>query len=110
MRSNSEPPIHAIAEVTFLPKEQGGRATPPSSGYRGHIHYDGDDWGAQWTFAWDPVEPGQTVEAMLQFLSPRHHALHLTVGKDFSIREGPHTIGSGRVTWLDVAGMSASDR
>ena len=103
-------PIHAIADVAFLTTEEGGRATPLSSGYRGQFYYDDHDWDAQWVFASDPVMPGEAVEVLLWFLSPRHHADHLSIGKEFLVREGNRTIGSGRITWLDMAAMSASDR
>ncbi len=95
--------IDAIAEIKFLTPEAGGRATPVASGYRGQFHYGGGDWDARYTFADDPVSPGEMVEAILQFLSPQAHQGRIHMGMEFLVREGNKTVAHGRLTWVDGA-------
>ena len=93
--------IHAIAEITMRRTEDGGRDGPVRSGYRGHFHYDGHDWDAHYIFdTEDWIQPGETAEAILQFISPWAHQSSLYPGKEFLIREGSHTVGQGRITWV----------
>ena len=93
--------IDAIAEIRFLTHEEGGRATPVASGYRGQFHYGGGDWDARYTFAADPAPPGDVVEAILQFLSPQAHRGRIHAGMEFRVREGSRTVALGRLTWVD---------
>lgn len=87
------------AEITLVPTEQGGRRYPVSTGFRPQFHYDGQDWDAHHEYPdvqW--VYPGQTARVFLQFLSPASHLNRLSVGMTFQLREGPRTIGHGRIT------------
>jgi translation elongation factor EF-Tu-like GTPase len=88
------------AEVTFLPTDEGGYRGPVQSVYfRRPIRYDGLDWDALFEFAlFDWAYPGQTVTTFLAFLSPQCHVGRLTVGKEFLVREGQRTRGTGVVT------------
>ena len=88
------------AEITFLTIEEGGRKTPAFSGYRPQFYYDGQDWDAiqNYVGAVEPVYPGQTVTALLSFLSPQYHVGKLYPGKEFLIREGQRVVGRGKVT------------
>ncbi len=87
------------AEITFLTPEEGGRKTPVFSGYRPQFYYDGHDWDAIHDYGdVAQVAPGQTVTALLVFLSPAYHLGRLYPGKQFQIREGQRIVGHGRVT------------
>ena len=77
--------IDAIAQIMFLTHDEGGRATPVASGYRGQFHYGGGDWDVRYTFAVDPVLPGEEVEAILQFFSPQAHRGRIHVGMEFRV-------------------------
>jgi len=90
---------HAVALITFLSTDKGGRSKPVQSGYRGQFYYDGKDWDAVQQYAdaeW--VYPGQTVKAYLWFLSPEAHHGLLYPGKDFDVREGDQIIAHGIIT------------
>jgi len=96
-------PIHAIADITFLRTEEGGRTGPVIDGYRGQFHYEGNDshLGAEYTFASnDPVQPGESTEALIWLLTPEAHTGHLYPGRDFEIREGRQVVARGRITWV----------
>src|SRR5436305_1715902 len=68
-------PIHAIARITLRRTEDGGRINPVTSGYRGQFFYDDHDWDANYIFASDDwIQPGETAEAIIQFLSPEAHS------------------------------------
>ena len=87
------------ATVTFLPTEHGGRQGYALSGYRPQFYYDGHDWDAAYHFAdVERVEPGQTVRALLQFISPDAHVGKLKPGSAFLVREGQRIVGYGAVT------------
>jgi elongation factor Tu len=87
------------AEITFVPTEQGGRATPAFSGYRPQFCYDDRDWDADQEYPdVDCVLPGQTVRALLRFLSPDMHIGRLHTGMEFQVREGARVVARGRVT------------
>ena len=96
-------PIHAIADITFLRTEEGGRTGPVIDGYRGQFHYEGNDshLGAEYIFASnDPVQPGESTEAIIWLLAPEAHAGHLYPGREFEIREGRQVVARGRITWV----------
>jgi translation elongation factor EF-Tu-like GTPase len=87
------------AEITFVRAEDGGRSTPAFSGYRPQFFYDGHDWDADQEFPdVQSALPGQTVRALLRFLSPEMHVGRLNVGMEFQVREGPRVVARGRVT------------
>jgi translation elongation factor EF-Tu-like GTPase len=87
------------AEITYLTTEEGGRKHPVSTGYTPQFFYDGRDWDAVHRYPdTELVMPGQTARAYLMFVSPQCHVGRVFPGKDFLIREGPHTIARGHVT------------
>lgn len=74
------------AEITFVPTEQSGRSTPAFSGYRPQFYYDGHDWDADQEYPdVQSVLPGQTVRALLRFLSPEAHLGHVHPGMEFQV-------------------------
>ena len=92
--------VDAIANITFLTPENGGRVRSLRSDYRGQFFYEGHDWDARYTFASEPVEPGQTVEAIIQFLSPEAHIRRIHIGMAFILKEGSQIVGNGVITWI----------
>ena len=87
------------AEITFVPTEQGGRKTPAFSGYRPQFYYDSHDWDADQEYPdVESVLPGQTVRALLRFLSPDAHVGRVQPDMPFEVREGARVVARGRVT------------
>jgi elongation factor Tu len=98
MRTYSHPP-DIEAEITFVPTEQGGRKTPVFSGYRPQFYYGEQDWDADQEYPdVDSVLPGQTVRALLRFVSPEAQIGRIHPGLEFQVREGAHVVGHGKVT------------
>ncbi len=86
-------------QLTFLPREESGRYIPFYSGFRRQFHYDCGDWDALFDLGDIPfAQPGETVIAVLTFLSPDAHVGKLYPGKGFLLREGQRILGKGRVT------------
>lgn len=84
--------------LSFVPTDQGGRATPVRSGYRAQFRYDGQDWDAVHEYPnHDKVAPGATVPVFLNFLSPVALLDNLAVGKPFDVREGSRLVARGHV-------------
>jgi translation elongation factor EF-Tu-like GTPase len=94
--------VHDIeATITFLGTEQGGRHKPCFSGYRPQFRYDDRDWDTQHEYPDQPiVQPGQTVRALIQFLTPENHRGKIQPGMVFEIREGSRVVARGTVTKL----------
>jgi translation elongation factor EF-Tu-like GTPase len=89
------------AEITFVPAEEGGRSTPAFSGYRPQFYYDGHDWDADQEYPdVESVLPGETVRALLRFISPDAHLGRLHPGTEFQVREGARIVARGRVTQI----------
>src|SRR5829696_5417534 len=90
--------FHVNARIYFLRADEGGRSAFVVSGYRGLFVYDGDAWDADYWFG-DPgvVEPGQTVQAAVRFMSPEQHRGRMRIDTRFEIREGRRTIARGQV-------------
>jgi translation elongation factor EF-Tu-like GTPase len=90
---------YVIAEVTFIPAEDGGRTTLTFAGYRPHAVVEGTDEylgvrfleGANNQFG---VPEEWRLELMYH---PRVDYSKLTVGAAFSIREGRKIAATGRV-------------
>lgn len=86
-------------EVTYIPTEAGGRKSPAFQGYRPQFYYNGGDWDAVQHYPdVNHVNPGETARVIFSFLSPDAHLGKIKPGMMFLIREGPHTVGYGRVT------------
>jgi translation elongation factor EF-Tu-like GTPase len=87
------------AEIYYLTKEEGGRATPVFSGYRGQFFYDNANWdAAQQLVDKQFCDPGNTVKALIQTASPSQHIGKFFIGKPFEIREGATIVGKGKIT------------
>ena len=92
-------PPDVEAEITFIPTAEGGRKTPVYSDYRPQFYYEGRDWDAVHEYPdVDTVLPGQTVRALLRFLSPDVLIDRIHLGMEFQIREGARVVGHGRIT------------
>ena len=92
-------PADIEAEIAFVPADQGGRLTPAFSGYRPQFYYDDHDWDADQEYPdVESVLPGQTVRALLRFISPDMHLGRLHPGMEFQVREGTRVVARGRVT------------
>ncbi len=89
---------HLETEITFVPTAEGGRSTPAFSGFRPQFFYAGRDWDAEHEYVGvDRVNPGDTVIALLRFPNPHNHVGKFTDGMEFLIRDGPRTIGRGKI-------------
>jgi elongation factor Tu len=94
-------PPDVEAEITFVPTEQGGRKSAVYSGYRPQFCYEGQDWDAFHEYPdVEAVLPGQTVRALLLFLSPAAHIGRIHPGMAFEVREGNRVVARGRITRL----------
>lgn len=94
----AERPVHAEAEIEYIPPESGGRRHPVVSGYRGQLYYNGHDWDAIQSFLVESVPFGESVPVRLWLASPDAHRDHLKPGTIFLVREGSHTVGYGHIT------------
>lgn len=93
--------FHVRAEVYFLRADEGGRERFVVSGYRGLIVYDGEAWDADYWFGdRDMVQPGETVETAVRFMSPEQHRGRVRVDTRFEIRDGRQVVARGQVLEL----------
>jgi hypothetical protein len=114
---------HIVMEITFLPPSEGGRSTPPvlvsSTGtYRPHIVIGDPNQrraitvgneiretylGIIFDSGPDHIRFGEPLEAVAQLMYyplVEHHAV--VPGATFTIREGPHIVGYGRVKQMSI--------
>lgn len=92
------PKYHIEAEVHFLTPEEGGRQDPVRRGYRPQFYYQGQNWDAIHEYPGrEEVKPGETVLALLSFLSPDQHRGRVRPGLTFQLREGEQVVGTGTV-------------
>src|SRR5262245_7944996 len=92
------PNYHVEAEIHFLPSEAGGRQSSVRRGYRPQFYYEGQSWDAVHDYPGrEEVNPGETVLALLSFLSPRQHRGRVRPGLTFELREGDRVVGTGTV-------------
>jgi elongation factor Tu len=84
------------AQVYVLSKEEGGRHTPFTSGYRPQFYFRTTDVTGVITLPPDiqMVMPGDNVEFDVELIYP----VALEEGLRFAIREGGRTVGAGIVT------------
>jgi len=84
------------AEVYILKKEEGGRHTPFSKGYKPQFYFRTTDVTGEVELPADKelVIPGDTVTFIVKLLSP----IAMEQGLNFAIREGGKTVGAGVVT------------
>ena len=93
--------VFVRAEIKFLSSEEGGRKTPVTSRYRpnhvilpskigtsiGQIMFEGDQW----------VNPGEEVEAEIQFMNFAALVDHIKKGFEWDIYEGPRLVAKAKV-------------
>ena len=84
------------AEVYVLKKEEGGRHTPFSKGYKPQFYFRTTDVTGEVELPADKemVMPGDTVTFNVKLLAP----IAMDDGLRFAIREGGRTVGAGVVT------------
>ncbi|MBN9397968.1 translation elongation factor Tu [Candidatus Saccharibacteria bacterium 47-87] len=84
------------AEVYILKKEEGGRHTPFSKGYKPQFYFRTTDVTGEVELPADKelVIPGDTVTFTVKLLAP----IAMEQGLNFAIREGGKTVGAGVVT------------
>jgi elongation factor Tu len=84
------------AEVYILKKEEGGRHTPFTKGYKPQFYFRTTDVTGEVELPADKemVMPGDTVSFKVKLLAP----IAMDKGQNFAIREGGRTVGAGVVT------------
>lgn len=84
------------AEVYVLKKEEGGRHTPFSKGYKPQFYFRTTDVTGEVELPADKemVMPGDTITFKVKLLAP----IAMEQGLNFAIREGGRTVGAGVVT------------
>jgi elongation factor Tu len=84
------------AEVYILKKEEGGRHTPFSKGYKPQFYFRTTDVTGEVELPADKemVMPGDTLTFKVTLLAP----IAMEQGLNFAIREGGRTVGAGVVT------------
>lgn len=84
------------AEVYILKKEEGGRHTPFTKGYKPQFYFRTTDVTGEVELPADKelVIPGDTVTFKVKLLAP----IAMEQGLNFAIREGGKTVGAGVVT------------
>ncbi|HPF30769.1 MAG TPA: elongation factor Tu [Candidatus Saccharibacteria bacterium] len=84
------------AEVYILKKEEGGRHTPFSKGYKPQFYFRTTDVTGEVELPADKelVIPGDTVSFKVKLLAP----IAMDKGQTFAIREGGKTVGAGVAT------------
>ena len=83
------------AQVYVLTKDEGGRHTPFSNNYRPQFYFRTTDVTGVITLpeGTEMCMPGDNVEMTIELI----HPVAMEQGLTFAIREGGHTVGSGRV-------------
>lgn len=84
------------AEVYILKKEEGGRHTPFTKGYKPQFYFRTTDVTGEVELPADKemVMPGDTLSFKVKLLAP----IAMEQGLNFAIREGGRTVGAGVVT------------
>lgn len=87
-------------QVYILKKDEGGRHKSFYSGYRPQFYFRTTDVTGVITLpeGKEMVMPGDTTEISVELIQP----IAMEVGLGFAIREGGRTVGSGRVTKIDL--------
>ena len=87
------------AEVYILKKEEGGRHTPFSKGYKPQFYFRTTDVTGEVELPADKemVMPGDTLTFKVKLLAP----IAMEQGLNFAIREGGRTVGAGVVTRIE---------
>lgn len=84
------------AEIYALKKEEGGRPTPVTSGYRPQFYFRTTDVTGEITLkkGVEMIMPGDNTTITVALIKP----IAVEQGSKFSIREGGKTVGAGTVT------------
>ena len=84
------------AQIYILTKEEGGRHTPFFDGYRPQFYFRTTDVTGVITLpeGVEMVQPGDHATFTVELIQP----IAMEEGLTFAVREGGHTVGSGRVT------------
>ena len=84
------------ASVYVLTKEEGGRHTPFFTNYRPQFYFRTTDVTGtiELPKGTEMVMPGDNVNITVELITP----IAIENGTEFSIREGGHTVGAGKVT------------
>ena len=87
-------------QVYILKKDEGGRHKSFYSGYRPQFYFRTTDVTGVITLpeGKEMVMPGDTTEISVELIQP----IAMEVGLGFAIREGGRTVGSGRLTKIDL--------
>ncbi|MEE3420100.1 MAG: elongation factor Tu [Lachnospiraceae bacterium] len=87
------------AQVYVLTKDEGGRHTPFFNNYRPQFYFRTTDVTGVITLpeGTEMCMPGDNVEMSVELI----HPIAMEQGLTFAIREGGHTVGSGRVSEID---------
>ena len=91
-----KPHTHFTSEVYVLKKEEGGRHTPFSNGYRPQFYFRTTDVTGtiELPEGVEMVMPGDNVRMTIKLITP----IAIEQGLRFAIREGGRTVGSGVVS------------
>ncbi len=89
-----QPHKHFMGQVYILKKEEGGRHTPLTPGYKPQFYLRTTDVTGELTFKQDMIMPGDNAEIEVKLITP----VAMEEGLRFAIREGGHTVGAGVVT------------
>ena len=81
-------------QVYILKKDEGGRHTPLTPGYKPQFYFRTTDVTGELQFKGDMIMPGDNAEIEVTLITP----IAMEEGVRFAIREGGHTVGAGVVT------------
>ena len=88
------PHKHFTGQVYILKKEEGGRHTPLTPGYKPQFYLRTTDVTGELNFKQEMIMPGDNAEIEVKLITP----VAMEEGLRFAIREGGHTVGAGVVT------------
>ena len=81
-------------QVYILKKDEGGRHTPLTPGYKPQFYFRTTDVTGELQFKGDMIMPGDNAEIEVTLITP----VAMEEGVRFAIREGGRTVGAGVVT------------
>ncbi|MGB2578249.1 elongation factor Tu [Elusimicrobium simillimum] len=81
-------------QVYILKKDEGGRHTPLTPGYKPQFYFRTTDVTGELAFSGDMIMPGDNAEIEVKLITP----VAMEEGLRFAIREGGRTVGAGVVT------------
>ena len=83
-----------IGQVYILKKDEGGRHTPLTPGYKPQFYFRTTDVTGELQFKGEMIMPGDNAEIEVTLITP----VAMEEGVRFAIREGGRTVGAGVVT------------